>query len=522
MTGRQSLQYDAIVIGAGHNGLVAAVMLARAGRRAVVVEKGEELGGAAAGYELAPGFRAPRYAHLLPTLPPRLERELDLAAQGLAYARRELPTVALSEDGGHVVVEGGRARLLSGAAHPDAQAFHALHARLCRFAGALAGKLLETPPRLERPDWRELTGLAKLGLDIRRLGAEDTREFLRVLLSNAYDVVLDEIAEGPLAAVLALEAVMGGHNGPRSPGTALALLYRLAQGGGRHLPQGGVGAFCAALGRAAEAAGAEIRRRAAVASIAAENDRVAGVVLVGGERITAPLVLSSLDAQATLRLTGAEHFDAEAVRRIRQVRCKGVTAKVNLALSALPEVRGIDRDALAGRLVLAPSVQMLESAFDPCKHGELPMRPPLEIVVPSLSDPTLAPQGGQVMSIIVQYAPYHLKGGWTEAARERLGGIVLDRLEEFAPGLGALIVAQDVLTPDDIERETGAAGGHWHHGELAADQMLSLRPVNGMARYRLPVGGLYLCGAAAHPGGDLIGAAGRNAAREALREVRAA
>lgn len=513
---------DAIVVGAGHNGLVAAVMLARAGRRVLVVEKAEELGGAAAGYELAPGVRAPRYAHLLPALPPRLERELGLAAHGLAYARRDLPTVALAEGGGHVIVEGGRARLLSGTAHPDADVFQALHARLCRFAGALSGKLLETPPRLQRPDWRDMAGLAKLGIDIRRLGVADTREFLRVLLSNAYDVVLDEIAEGPLAGALALDAVMGGHSGPRSPGTALALLYRLAQGGGRHLPQGGVGAFCAALGRAAEAAGAEIRRRAAVASIAVENDRVAGVVLEGSERIAAPLVLSSLDAQATLRLTGVEHFDAEAVRRIRQVRCRGVTAKINLALSALPDVRGLDGDALAGRLVLAPSVQALESAFDACKHGELPARPPLEIVIPSLGDPSLVAGSGHVMSIVVQYAPYHLKGGWTSAARERLGQVVLDRLEAIAPGLRALIVAQDVLTPDDVERETGAAGGHWHHGELAADQMLSLRPVNGMARYRLPVGGLYLCGAAAHPGGDLIGAAGRNAAREALREGRAA
>lgn len=315
---------------------------------------------------------------------------------------------------------------------------------------------------------------------------------------------------------------MGGHSGPRSPGTVLALLYRLAQGGGRHLPQGGVGAFCWALGRAAEAAGAEIRCRATVASFAIENDRVVGVVLAGGERIAAPLVLSNLDARATLQLTGVEHFDAEVVRRIRQLRCKGVTAKVNLALSELPEFRGIDRTALAGRLVLASSVQMLESAFDACKYGELPAQPPLEIVIPSLSDPSLVNASGQVMSIIVHYAPYHLNGGWSEVARERLGRIVVERLESVAPGLRAGIVAQDVLTPADIEHETGATGGHWHHGELGTDQMLSLRPVNGMARYRLPVGGLYLCGAAAHPGGDLIGAAGRNAARQALREDRAA
>jgi phytoene dehydrogenase-like protein len=518
--------YDAIVIGAGHNGLVAAVVLARAGRRVLVVEKNAALGGAAAGYELAPGFRAPRFAHLLPALPPRLEKELDLAAQGLTFARRDLPTLSLAQDGRHVVIESGSARLLSGEAHPDSEAFTALHGRLARFAGALSGKLLETPPRLARPDWRDLAGLAKLGLDIRRLGTTDAREFLRVLLSNARDVILDEIGEGPLAGALALDAVMGGHTGPRSPGTALTLLYRLAQGGGRHLPKGGLAAYCAALGQAAEARGAEIRRRATVAGVTVEHDRVTGLRLASGETLTAPLVLSSLDAQTTLRLTGVEHFDAEAVRRIRNLRCKGVTAKVNLALSALPGFAGIDRAALAGRIVLAPSVQALESAFDAAKYGALPAQPALEIVIPSLADPSLVDgpetNRGHVMSVVVQYAPYHLEGGWTAAARQRLGETVLNLLENFAPGLRSLVVAQDVLTPADIERETGATGGHWHHGELAADQMLSLRPVNGLARYRLPVGGLYLCGAAAHPGGDVIGAAGRNAARQAMLEGRAA
>lgn len=514
--------HDAIVVGAGHNGLTAAVVLARAGRKVLVVEKNERIGGAAAGYEVAPGFRAPRFAHLLPALPQRLERELDLAAHGLTYARRDLPTLSLAADGHHVVIEGGKARFASGAAHPDAEPFAALHGRLARFAGALSGKLLEAPPRLAHPDWRDLAGLAKLGLDIRRLGADDAREFLRVLLSNARDVILDEMADGPLAGALALDAVMGGHVGPRSPGTVLSLLYRLAGGGTRHLPRGGVAGFCDALARAATARGAEIRCGAGVAGLWITDDRVTGIRLAGGETLSAPLVLSSLDTQATLRLAGVEHFDAEAVRRIRNVRCRGVTAKVNLALSALPAFTGIDREALAGRIVLAPSVQALESAFDAAKYGALPERPVLEIVIPSLTDESLVQGGGHVLSVVVQYAPYHLEGGWTEAARRRLGATVIDLLEGFAPGLRSLIVAADVLTPLDIERGTGAAGGHWHHGELAADQMLMLRPVNGLARYRLPVGGLYLCGAAAHPGGDVIGAAGRNAARQALQEGRAA
>ncbi|GAB4354889.1 MAG: NAD(P)/FAD-dependent oxidoreductase [Kiloniellaceae bacterium] len=510
-------RYDAIVIGAGHNGLVAAGLLAGSGRKVLVVEKNAVLGGAAAGYEIAPGFRAPRFAHLLHAWHPDIERQLNLTAHGLAFARRDLATLSLGEDGDHVMLERGEARLAAGDPLPDAAAFGALHRRLRDFAGVLAGRLLQAPPKLESPDWRDLAGLAKLGLDVRRLGAADAREFLRVLLSNAHDVVLDEIADGPLAGALALDAVMGGHTGPRSPGTALTLLYRLSQGGGRHLPKGGMAAFVAALADVAQSRGSEIRRNAAVEAVTVANDRVTGIRLADGEELSAPLVLSSLDAPTTLRLTGVEHFDAEAVRRIRHVRSKGVTAKVNLALSALPRFEGIGEDALAGRIVLAPSVQTLEAGFDAAKYGELPARPALEVLIPSLADPSLVDGDGHVMSVVVQYAPYHLKGGWGEAARQRLADSVLGQLERHAPELRKLIVAQEVLTPLDIERETGASGGHWHHGELCVDQMLTLRPVNGLAHYALPVGGLYLCGAAAHPGGDIIGAAGHNAARLAMK-----
>lgn len=513
---------DAIIIGAGHNGLAAAGVLSKAGRKVLVLEKSAAIGGAAAGYDIAPGFHAPRYAHLLHAWHPKVESRLDLKAQGLAFARRDLPTVSLAEDGRHVVIAKGAARFADGTPHPDADAFAALHGRLVRFAAVLAGKLLETPPQLQRPDWRDLGGLAKLGLDLRRLGTRDAREFLRVLLSNAHDVILDEVGEGPLAGAFALDSVMGGHCGPRSPGTALTLLYRLAQGGARHLPAGGLGAFCGALAKSAAARGVEIRCNTAVEEILVAEDRAAGVRLADGTTLTAPLVLSSLDAGTTLRLTGVEHFDAEAVRRIRNLRCKGATAKINLALSGLPAFRGLDAEAMSGRLLLAPGVQALEAAFDAVKYGELPQRPALEMLIPSLSDDSLTEGRGQILSVIVQYVPYHLKGGWDDAAREALGEQVLDLLEFHVPGLCQLVVARDVLTPLDIERDTGAPAGHWHHGELAVDQMLTLRPVNGMARYALPVGGLYLCGAAAHPGGDVIGAAGHNAASRALLEVRAA
>jgi len=376
--------------------------------------------------------------------------------------------------------------------------------------------LLVPPPRLAEGGWGQAPTLGRLALRLRMMGKPELREFLRLLLCNAADAIGDEIADGPLAGALAVESVLGGHVGPRSPGTVLTLMYRLAHGGRLSVPKGGMGALVAALARAATTAGAVIRTGASVHRILVEKDAAAGVVLASGETLHAPLVLYSADATTLLRLTGPEHFDAEMVRRIRQVRSKGVTAKLNFALSGTPRFTGLDEAAHRGRILLAPLLRYVEEAFNPAKYGEMSSAPVLDLTIPTLADPALADEGGHVLSVVMQYAPYALAGGWTDAARDRLAEIVLDALEPYAPGLRRLVTGRQALTPVDIERLTGATGGHWHHGELAADQMLMLRPVNGMAHYATGIAGLLLCGAAAHPGGDVMGAAGRNAALLAL------
>ncbi len=515
--------YDAIVVGGGHNGLAAAATLARQKRRVLVVERRDTVGGMATTAEIAPGVRASRIAHLLYNLNPAVARELSLEAHGLTMAAQDMPTVSLAPDGRHVVTRGSEARLADGSAHPDAASYARVRERLVRFASLLAPLLDRTPPNLSgggfsRDSVMEIGAMAGLGLSVRRLGKVEMEAFLHDLLSNVFDLVTDEMADGPLAGVLGADAVLGGWAGPRSPGTVLSLMYRLAQGGAPALPAGGMGAVTAALSGAAAAAGVEIATGTGVRRILVDGDRARGVLLQDGRRIGAGLVLCSVGAGATMGLAGVEHFDAEAVRRIRHVRARGTAAKVNLVLSQAPRIDGLGAAETAGRILLAPSLDHIERAFNPAKYGEMSKAPLIEFVVPTLSDDTLAPAGTHVLSAVVQYAPYALAGGWTEAAKARLLDLTLDALSPHLPGLRDAVTAADVMSPADIEAETGAPGGHWHHGELSVDQMLMLRPVNGMGRYASGVPGLYLCGAGAHPGGDVTGAAGRNAALQAMKD----
>ena len=525
-------QYDAIVIGAGHNGLAAAATLAGAGKKVLVLEKNDVPGGMAANGIVAPGYECPSMAHLLSNLDAAEIASLGLEKHGFAYAATDLPTVSLSPDGKHVVSDAKGVRYADGGTLADEGEYRALRARLIRFAKMLAELKRKPPPSLSGIDWREAASLGKLALGLRRMGKEDMREFLRVLLSNSYDTILDEIADGPLAGAFALDSVLGGHIGPRSPGTVLTLMYRLANGGAKHLPRGGMGAVMRAFEASAKSAGAEIRYGVAVDRMMVAADRVTGVVLADGTEVSAARVLSSLDPKTTMVLAGVGNFDAEMIRRARHIRTKGCTAKVNLALSAAPAFDGLSDDLHRGRILHAPSLAALEKAFNRAKYGELPTSPILEVTAPSLTDPSLADPSladpslvdpglvegdGHVVSAVVQYVPYALKQGWSDDSRNALGDVVVDCLDQFAPGLKAAVVARQVLSPADIEERTGAPGGHWHHGEMIADQMLMLRPAPGIERYALPVEGLYLCGASTHPGGDVSGIPGCNAAKAALR-----
>ncbi|MGB3278169.1 MAG: NAD(P)/FAD-dependent oxidoreductase, partial [Pseudorhodobacter sp.] len=446
-------QYDAVVIGAGHNGLVAAATLARQGKSVCVVERGAAVGGMARNTVLAPGVAVPQMAHLLYNLNPVVAKEMGLAA----LASKVLPTVSLATGGKHVVIRGAQVSFSDGSAHPEAAAYAALQARLLRFAGLLGQMSLKPPPSLaggvlDMATLKEFAGLARLGIGLKRLGKAEMREFLRILLSNAYDLILDEFEDGPLAGALAADAVRGAYAGPRSPGTVFSLMYRMGNGGAPRLPMGGMGAVAEGFAASARAAGCDIQTGCGVARVIVEEDRARGVVLEDGRVIRSGAVLSSIGAFATMRLAGVQHFDVEAVRRLRNLRNKGTVAKVNLVLSGLPAFTGLNAELTAGRLLIAPQASFVERAFNPVKYGQISDEPVIEAVIPSLSDPGLCDgelcDGGQhVVSAIVQYVPYALEGGWIETARAQVQKLVVDALEMHAPGLGKLVTHAEVLTP---------------------------------------------------------------------------
>jgi len=514
-------RYDCIVIGAGHNGLVCAATLARGGRSVLVLEAASHVGGAAVTREFAPGFRVSAGAHLLHLMPADLLRELKLESHGLEWAAREMHTTALVPGGAPLAVDPSQAAATQGLSVADARAYSEYAARMRRFAAALAPIMSRTPPRLGTTAWSDRLALLRMGWQIRKLGRKDMRELLRIGGMNVYDLLEENFESASLKGALGFDAVLGANFGPRSPGTVLTLLYRRAAESaagsvGLSQPKGGMGALCAALAQAAAAAGAAIRTNSPVAGILVEDDRARGVVLESGERIEAGTVISNADPKNTfLRLLGARHLDTGFVRRVNHIRSRGLAAKLHLALNRAPPFSGLNQTALSGRLLIAPSLQHIEHAYNHAKYGEFSTDPVMEITVPTVNDPSLAPPGQHVMSAIVQYAPYALKEGWHNG-RQRFLETALDVLERHAPGLRGCIVAAELLSPADMETEFRISGGHWHHGDLAFDQFMMVRPVPGAAQYRTPMSGLFLCGAGCHPGGGVMGVAGRNAAREVL------
>jgi phytoene dehydrogenase-like protein len=527
-------RYDCVVIGGGHNGLVCAAYLARGGRSVLVLEAADEVGGAAVTREFSPGFRVSACAHLLHSMSDAMIRDLRLEKHGLTFSAREMQTLALSADGGSVALgatalTASATPLASGAMVDDAVAYPGYVALLNRLAQALGPVLDSVPPRLGTDAWADKRALLQLGWQIRRLGRHDMRELLRIGGMNVFDLLKDNFKSPLLQGALGLDAVLGANFGPRSPGSVFTLLYRLAgaaaahgkDGGGASLaqPKGGLGALSYALAGAAVAAGAEVRTNAAVERIIVRDHRAAGVQLASGEMICADTVISNVDPQATfLRLLGAEHLDAGFTRRVSHLRTRGLAAKLHLALEDLPRFCGVSPEALGGRLLIAPSLEYLERAFNHSKYGEFSSAPAIEITIPTVNDPTLAPAGKHVLSAVVQYAPYTLKAGW-DAGRRQFADLVVDTIERYSPDLSRSIISAQLLAPPDLEREFRITGGHWHHAELALDQFFMMRPVPGAAQYQTPVDGLYLCGAGCHPGGNVMGTAGRNAARQVLGQA---
>jgi phytoene dehydrogenase-like protein len=510
---------EAIVIGAGINGLAAALTLATAGRSVTVVEAADDVGGAAVTVEFAPGFRAPHVAHLLNQIDPRL----DDALRGETLV--PLGSVALARDGNHLSLDGAFGASLSGdMAAGEAQRWAALRSTLLRHSGVLAGFRTELPPRLGAGASRgDYLTLGKLGFSIRRLGRDDMREFLRLILINVADVLEEELTDDRLRGLVAFDATLGSHTGPRSPNSLMNLWYRLSgqvngERGALAVPKGGIGSIAQRLASCVRAAGGEIRLSSRVARIEVENDRAVGVTLESGERLAAPVVVSATAPQTTLlNLLGARHLDTDTVRRVQAIRARGNAAKLHLALDRLPVFRGLDPAKAGARLVIAPSIDHVERAFNPAKYGQASPEPVMEITIPSVHDASLAPPGKHVLSAIVQYAPYRLAGGW-DKSRAAFVNTCMETLEAYAPGIGKLTTAFELLTPADIETRYGMPGGQWHHAELAVEQLFMLRPAPGLARYATPVEGVWLASAGTHPGGGVSGTPGVNAAEAVIRD----
>jgi len=511
--------YDAIVIGGGTNGLAAAGRLAKAGRKTIVVETSAETGGGAQTREFAPGYRVSGIAHLISVLDPRVEQGLDLGRHGLSYAATSIATTALSEVGDHLVLDGCYGEKLEGAiGEEDRDAWTALRAKLMRFADVLRPLKGMTPPKPGSTSVGELARLAKVGLKARLMGRDDMRELMRMMLINVADVLNDEIEDDRLKGVVAFDAVLGAHLGPRSPNSLILLINRLAaeaggQKAGLALPKGGMGKVAASMRAAVEAIGVEVRTNARVEQVVVEGDRAAGVVLAGGETIRGRAVISAVNPRTTfLDLVGPRHLDTETVRRVRNIRTRGNTAKLHLALKGAPDFKEAD---LTTRLVIAPSIRVVEDGFNAAKYGAFSPNPTLEIVVPSAFEEGLAPKGCHVLSANVQFAPYALTQGW-ESGRGAFLACIMETLERYAPGIGKLVTSSELVTPADLEAKHGFVGGNWHHGELAVEQMLFLRPTIDTSQYETPLPGLYLAGAGSHPGGGISGAAGWNAAERIL------
>jgi phytoene dehydrogenase-like protein len=522
-------RYDAIIIGGGHNGLVAAAYLARAGRKVLVLERRELLGGCSVTEEIWPGYRVSTAAYLTSLLQERIVRELDLERHGYRVDAKDPAFFSAFPDGRHFFMWQDRARTLAEIAKysaRDAEAYPAYEDQLERISQVVERLLLAPPPQFPLRGPGDVIEYLKLASRLYGLSTGDMVSLVKIFTQSAAEFLDEWFESEEVKVTLATDGVIGANGGPRSPGTAYILLHHCMGGVAGHrglwgFVRGGMGAVSEAIASSARAAGAEIRTNAAVSKVLVRSGRACAVALESGEEIDAGAIASNADPKVTfLRLCDERDFEPDFVTAIRHFRIEGTSCKINLALNGLPEFTaypGAPGPHHRSTMHICPNIDYVERAWDDAKYGRPSDRPLLELTIPTIYDPTLAPPGRHIMGIFLQYAPYTLREGTWDELREPFGDRVISLIEEYAPNIRGIIEHRQVLTPLDLERRFGITGGNIFHGEMSLDQMFLMRPVAGWARYRTPIQGLYLCGSGAHPGGGVMGAPGYNCAREMLK-----
>ncbi len=524
-----SQTYDAIIIGGGHNGLICAAYLAKAGRKVLVLEKRHVLGGAAVSEELYPGFTFSVASYVVSLFRPHIIRELQLAKHGYEVIPMDCSFLPLPNgDSLARWADGERSRReISRFSRKDAEAYPEFSKAMTHM-GRLAKEVIDHPaPDVSSMRPGDLSNMLRLGKAFRDLGPDLLHLNIKLVTMSALDFLDRWFESETLKAPMSVSGIIGTFQGVRSPGTAYVLLHHyMGQLDGAFrswgFSKGGTGGISLACARAAESYGAEIKTEAPVQQVLLSNGKATGVVLDNGDEYRAKIVVSNLDPNRTyLKMVGEEHLEDDIVHEIKRFKLRGSSGKVNLALDRVPEFscRPGDGDHIRGDIAIAPSIDYLEKAFDQAKYGEFSTRPYINAVIPSLTDPSVAPPGKHILSCFVQYAPYHLKEGahnWPKY-REAFGDTVVDTMAEYIPGLKDMILYRQVLTPWDLEQQMGLTEGNIFQGELSLEQLLFQRPLAGYAKYRTSVRNLYMCGSGTHPGGGIMGAGGELCAKSILK-----
>jgi phytoene dehydrogenase-like protein len=522
---------DVVIIGGGHNGLVTAFYLAQAGHKPLVLERRSQPGGAAVTEEFSPGFRCSTLAHVAGPVRPDIVRDMQLERHGLRFITPEIGVVALSPDNRPLILHNDAQKSsqeIARFSQKDAARYPEFQDSLGKLGKVIGDALLLPPPNIDSPSTGDLWGMLQTGRGIRKLGKKDMFRLLRWGPMAVADLVAEFFETELLRATIAARGIFGTFLGPWSAGSSLVLLIRAAgdnhPAGSSHLVAGGVGALTQAMASAAKQAGAEIRSNVEVREVRIKDGTATGVVLGTGEEISAKAVISNADPKRTLlKLVDPTYLAPDFVQKLKNYRMPGTVAKVNLALSGLPEftaLNGATNGPLSSRIHIGPEIDYLERAFDDSKYGNFSQNPYLEVTIPSLTDPSLAPPGKHVMSIYMQYAPFKLKNADWDNERGKLGDTVVKTLAQYAPNLSGLVIDGQIITPKDLEETYGLTNGHIFHGELSLDQFFTMRPLLDWARYRTPIKNLYLCGSGTHPGAGLTGGSGANAAREILKALK--